>query len=406
MSGMSALGWLRTALLSSRTYMRQIYLLIGSALVVGFAIVDLGVVGSMLSAQVSMPVLLAVAVPIVVVPPVLLGLVSAVRQVEGVAAESLLGVGFVDGSPGPATTWPQRRRTSAWFLLHLVAGLIVGVALAIVVPLGLAAIVRPLTNDSSIWWYVPAGVGMLIGALAVCLALGAAVTALAPRLLGPSVEDRFHALERRAARLSERTRLARELHDSVGHALSLVVVQAGAARKVRDTDSAFVDGALAAVEAAARTALTDLDQVLGLMRDEESADADEHRPVADLAQLESLVIATRRAELDVSLTVEGEIGRLPAVVSRESYRIVQEALTNALRHGESPVAIRLSVQTAALAIEVDNPVSPARSSRRAGRGLRGIQERVAVLGGDMTAGVVDDVWQLRVRLPLPREETR
>ncbi|HEU0288754.1 MAG TPA: histidine kinase [Nocardioidaceae bacterium] len=404
---MSAFGWLRTTLLSSRTYMRQIYLLIGSALVVGFAIVDFGVVGSMLSANVSMPVLLAVAVPIVVVPPVLLGLVSAVRQVEGVAAESLLGVGFVDGSPGPATTWPQRRRTSAWFLLHLVAGLIVGVALAIVVPLGLAAIVRPLTSDrSGIWWYVPAGVGMLIGAVAVCLALGAAVTALAPRLLGPSVEDRFHALERRAARLSERTRLARELHDSVGHALSLVVVQAGAARKVRNTDPAFVDGALAAVEAAARTALTDLDQVLGLMRDEESADAGEHRPVADLAQLESLVIATRRAELDVSLTVEGEIGRMPAVVSRESYRIVQEALTNALRHGESPVAIRMSIQTEALAIEVDNPVSPARSSRRAGRGLRGIQERAAVLGGDMTAGVVDDVWQLRVRLPLPREETR
>ncbi len=404
---MSAFGWLRTALLSSRTYMRQIYLLIGSALVVGFAIVDFGVVGSMLSAQVSMPVLLAVAVPIVVVPPLLLGLVPAVRQVEGVAAESLLGVGFVDGSPGPATTWPQRRRTSAWFVVHLAAGLIVGVALAIVVPLGLAAIVGPLTNDrSGVWWYVPAGVGMLIAAVAVCLALGAAVTALAPRLLGPSVEDRFHALEQRAARLSGRTRLARELHDSVGHALSLVVVQAGAARKVRDTDPAFVDGALAAVEAAARTALTDLDQVLGLMRDEESADAGEHRPVADLAQLESLVIATRRAELDVSLTVEGEIGRLPAVVSRESYRIVQEALTNALRHGESPVAIRLSVQTEALAIEVDNPVSPARSSRRAGRGLRGIQERVAVLGGDMTAGVVDNVWQLRVRLPLPGEETR
>jgi len=404
---MSAFGWLRTMLLSSRTYMRQIYLLIGSALVVGFAIVDFGVVGSMLSAQVSMPVLLAVAVPIVVVPPLLLGLVSAVRQVEGVAAESLLGVGFLDGSPGPATTWPQRRRTSAWFVVHLAAGLIVGVALAIVVPLGLAAIVRPLTNDrSGIWWYVPAGVGMLIAAVAVCLALGAAVTALAPRLLGPSVDDRFHALERRAARLSERTRLARELHDSVGHALSLVVVQAGAARKVRDTDPAFVDGALAAVEAAARTALTDLDQVLGLMRDEESADAGEHRPVADLAQLESLVIATRRAELGVSLTVEGEIGRMPAVVSRESYRIVQEALTNVLRHGESPVAIRLSVESEALAIEVDNPVSPARSSRRAGRGLRGIQERVAVLGGDMTAGVVDDGWQLRVRLPLPGEETR
>ena len=91
------------------------------------------------------------------------------------------------------------------------------------------------------------------------------VAKLAPRLLGPSVDDSVHALEERAARLSERTRLARELHDSVGHALSLVVVQAGAARKVRDTDPAFVDGALEAVEDAARTALTDLDQVLGYL---------------------------------------------------------------------------------------------------------------------------------------------
>ena len=403
---MGALGWLRATLLSARTYMRQIYLLLGSALVLGFGLVDFGVVGTMVSAQVSIPVLLAVAIPVAVVPPALLGLVPAVRQVEGVAAESLLGVAFADGTPGAATTWPQRRRTSAWFVLHLVAGLIVGVALAIVVPLGIAAIVTPLTSDKSVgWWYVPAGVGMLIGAVAVCLALGAAVTSLAPRLLGPSADDRFHALERRAARLSERTRLARELHDSVGHALSLVVVQAGAARKVRDTDPAFVDGALAAVEAAARTALTDLDQVLGLLRDEESADVGEHRPVADLAQLDSLVIATRRAELEVALTVEGDIGRMPAVVSRESYRIVQEALTNALRHGESPVAIRLSVQNEVFVIEVDNPLVPGRGSRRAGRGLRGIQERAAVLGGDMTAGVGDDLWRLRVRLPLPGEET-
>ena len=406
MSGMSALGRLRTMLLSARTYMRQIYVLLGSALVLAFGLVDLGLVGSMVSAEVSMPVLLAVAIPVVVVPPVLLGLVPAVRQVEAVAAESLLGVEFVDGTPGPATTWPQRRRTSAWFVLHLVAGLLAGVALAIVVPLGITAIVRPLASDKSgIWWYVPAGVGMLIGAVAVCIVLGAVVTALAPRLLGPSVDDRLHALEQRAARLSERTRLARELHDSVGHALSLVVVQAGAARKVRDTDPTFVDGALEAVEAAARTALTDLDQVLGLLRDEESADSGEHRPVADLAQLDSLVVATRRAGLDVSLTVDGEVERMPAVVSRESYRIVQEALTNALRHGGSPVVIRLSVQTEALVIEAINPLSPGRRSRRDGRGLRGIQERVAVLGGDMTAGADDDRWRLRVRLPLPGEET-
>jgi signal transduction histidine kinase len=400
-------GALRRTLFRARTYLRLVYLLLGAALVLAFGIVDLGVLGTLATAGVSMPVLVPLAIPIVVIPPALLGLVPAVRQVEGVAAESLLGVDFPDGPPGPATTWPQRRRTSVWFLLHLLAGLIAGVGLAIVVPLAITALVLPIAGDKDgIWWYVPSGIGMLIATVAVCIGLGAAVTALAPRLLGPSVEDRFEALEQRAARLSERTRLARELHDSVGHALSLVVVQAGAARKVRDTDPAFVAGALDAVEEAARTALTDLDQVLGLLRDEESADPGEHRPVADLRQLDGLIAATRRAGLAVEPEVTGNLGRVPAVVSRESYRIVQEALTNALRHGTPPVTIRLDVRAAEFGIETVNAVASGRRSRRAGRGLRGIQERVAVLGGELSAGADDGRWRLRIRLPLPREESR
>ena len=400
-------GALRRTLFGARTYLRLVYLLLGAALVLAFGIVDLGVLGTLRTAGVSMPSLVLIAVQIAVIPPALLGLVPAVRQVEGVAAESLLGVEFPDGPPGPATTWPQRRRTSVWFLLHLLSGLIAGVALAVVVPLAVTALVLPFADDNDgIWWYLPAGIGMLIGAVAVCIGLGATVTALAPRLLGPSVEDRFEALEQRAARLSERTRLARELHDSVGHALSLVVVQAGAARKVRDTDPAFVAGALDAVEKAARTALTDLDQVLGLLRDEESAHPGEHRPVADLRQLDALIAATRRAGLAVEPEVTGDLGRVPAVVSRESYRIVQEALTNALRHGTPPVTIRLDVRAGEIGIEAANAVAPGRRSRRSGRGLRGIQERVAVLGGELSAGADDGRWRLRIRLPLPREESR
>jgi signal transduction histidine kinase len=399
-------GALRRTLFRARTYLRLVYLLLGAALVLGFGIVDLGVLGTLRTAGVSMPVLVILAAPMAVIPPALLGLVPAVRQVEGVAAESLLGVGFPDGPPGPATTWPQRRRTSVWFLVHLLSGLIAGVGLAVVVPLAVTALVLFADEQDGIWWYVPAGIGMLIGTIAVCIGLGAAVTALAPRLLGPSVEDRFEALEQRAARLSERTRLARELHDSVGHALSLVVVQAGAARKVRDTDPAFVAGALDAVEEAARTALTDLDQVLGLLRDEESSDPGEHRPVADLRQLDALIAATRRAGLAVEPEVTGDLGRVPAVVSRESYRIVQEALTNALRHGTPPVTIRLDVRAAEFGIETVNAVASGRRSRRAGRGLRGIQERVAVLGGELSAGADDGRWRLRIRLPLPREESR
>jgi signal transduction histidine kinase len=395
---------LRHTLFSGRTYLRQVHLLLGAALALAFALVAFGVVGTLMGAQVPIPVVAVIAVFAAAVPPALVGLLSAVRQVEGVAVESLLGVTFPDGPPGPATTWPQRRRSSIWFLVHVTFGFVVGCALAIAVPLAILAIVTVLSSDKS-WWLLPGGIGLLIGSVAVCLGLGALATALAPRLLGPSAEDRFHEMERRAARLSERTRLARELHDSVGHALSLVVVQAGAARKVRDTDPAFVAGALEAVEDAARIALTDLDQVLGLLRDEEAGVAAEHRPTADLRQLETLVAATRRAGLQVELTVDGDLGRVPAVVSRESYRIAQEALTNALRHGGSPVTIQLEVRPEVFVIQVDNPTRSRSRRSRAGRGLRGMRERAVVLGGELSAGTeVGGIWRVRVELPLPREE--
>jgi signal transduction histidine kinase len=394
---------LRHTVFSASTYLRQLHLLLGAALALAFGVVDLGVVGTLLGTGTSPTVVAAVGVVAALVLPALVGLLPAVRQVEGVAVASLLGVSFPDGPPGPATTWPQRRRASAWFLIHVTFGFLVGCALAIAVPLALIAMLTGFGGEKA--WWLPVGAILLLISVAGCLVLGAAATAIAPRLLGPSAVDRVRALERRTARLSERTRLARELHDSVGHALSLVVVQAGAARKVRDTDPAFVDGALEAVEDAARIALTDLDQVLGLLRDEESADAGEHRPVADLGQLDVLLAATRRAGLDVSTTVDGDVDRVPAVVSRESYRIIQEALTNALRHGGLSVDLRLSVGTEAFVIEAANPVAAGRRSRRGGRGLRGIRERAAVLGGEMCAGAQADRWRLRVRLPSPDEES-
>jgi signal transduction histidine kinase len=107
----------------------------------------------------------------------------------------------------------------------------------------------------------------------------------------------------------------------------------------------------------------------------------------------------------VSTTIDGDVDRVPAVVSRESYRIIQEALTNALRHGGLSLDLRLSVEAEAFVIETANPVAVGRRSRRGGRGLRGIRERAAVLGGEMSAGAQADRWRLRVRLPLPDEES-
>jgi signal transduction histidine kinase len=121
----------------------------------------------------------------------------------------------------------------------------------------------------------------------------------------------------------------------------------------------------------------------------------------DLDALDTLVTGARSAGVEVEVHRDGELSGLPAVVSREGYRLVQEALTNALRHaGPVPVTVRLAARDAGLDLTVDNPL-PARSPApgRGGRGLRGMAERAALLGGELTAGPDGGVWRLAARLP-------
>ena len=206
------------------------------------------------------------------------------------------------------------------------------------------------------------------------------------------------AVERHAVRLAERNRLARELHDSVGHALSIVTVQAGAAGHVLDRDPAFARRALAEIETSARNGLRDLDHVLALLRD----DAPARAPSPTLADLQRLVDRTRSAGVDVSAELTGSIDAIPQAVSREAYRIVQESLTNAARHaGRVPVSLSLSVGADHLELELTNPLAGAAAEGRGGgRGLHGIRERVTSLHGQMTAGPDAGSWRVAVRLPL------
>ncbi|HXV93425.1 MAG TPA: histidine kinase, partial [Pseudonocardia sp.] len=214
--------------------------------------------------------------------------------------------------------------------------------------------------------------------------------------------------------LGERARLARELHDSVGHALTLTTLQAGAAARVldgSDPDPAFVRRALEAIADAGRAALADLDHVLGLLRDGPAGTA----PQPVLADLTRLLDRTRAAGVRVDAEVQGDLAAVPPLLGREGYRLVQEALTNALRHaGPVPVRVRVVVDTAALRLAVTNPLSRTRGRPRAGgrvgargpspgggRGLAGMRERVAVLGGVLDAGPDGDTWRVVARLPLP-----
>jgi signal transduction histidine kinase len=182
----------------------------------------------------------------------------------------------------------------------------------------------------------------------------------------------------------------------------VVTLQAGAAARVLDRDPDAARRALGAIEESARTALADLDHVLGLLREEK---APVRAPQPTLQNLDRLLAQTRLAGTQVRTQVEGNLDLLPAAVSREAYRIVQEGLTNSLRHaGEVPVTLRLAVRRHELELELTNPLAtdPAAEARRGGggRGLAGIRERVAVLRGDMTAAADDGRWRIKVRLPL------
>ncbi|MGW1093732.1 sensor histidine kinase, partial [Streptomyces sp. NPDC002596] len=205
-----------------------------------------------------------------------------------------------------------------------------------------------------------------------------------------------------------RNRLARELHDSVGHALSAVTLQAGAARRVLDSDPDFVREALTAIEETTRRTVGELDSVLGLLRQEGEGEDGLTGPALDA--LDGLLA---RCGVPVSYVACGDPGTVPAAVSRAAYRIVQEGLSNALRHGgrAAPVELRIAVCDKELAITVDSPLSgrtpPVRPG--GGRGLRGIAERAVLLGGRAEAGPHDDDrWRLTARLPLhiPAQEKR
>ena len=398
------------------TYLRVVFLLLGSAVALSFFLVD-GMVILLVTQHLGDRLTIACAVGIVAVPPVLLGMVSPARRIEAVAAESLLGITFPHGTPGPALRLEQRIRSASWFVVHILAGGAVVLAVAMLVPFALALLSAPLSvpageSVSSIDWlrttgswkdgWMPVvGVACLTAAAAVPMVLGALVAPWAFRLLGPSYAERLHGLEVETARLAERNRIARELHDSIGHALSLVTVQAVAARKVGSRDPEFVNEALGTIESTSRSATADLDHMLGLLRAGEPRAGEPPAPAPDLDALDALVAATRAAGLDVRAEVDADLGRVPGVISREAYRIVQEGLTNALRHS-TDMSVRLEVVRGSgrLLLTLTNP-APAGAPARRGGGLRGLEERVYALGGSITNTADCGTWRLAVELPLP-----
>ncbi|MGW1378306.1 sensor histidine kinase [Streptomyces sp. NPDC002446] len=349
------------------------------------------------------------------------------RPLEVTAVRSLCDIPAEQLADGPATSWAARRRTALWFVAHLLAGGIVSGTTLSAPPAALMLVLLPVSaplQQTALDWMqaFPGVLGPLAGLALLALVIGTAWAAgallarCAPALLGPTPADRLAAAERRAADLATRNRLARELHDAVGHALSAVTLQASAARRVLERDPEFVRQALGAIEDTTREAVAELDTVLGLLREEDATGPTAPAPTLD--GLEALLGRTRAAGVRVEVTVEGRCTGLPPVVSREAYRIVQEGLSNALRHaGPVPVRLCLHRDERELTLRMENPVrgpvagpapgSPVPAPRTGGgRGLPGIAERARLLGGEATAAAQDGVWRLTARLPLAGGEQR
>jgi signal transduction histidine kinase len=210
--------------------------------------------------------------------------------------------------------------------------------------------------------------------------------------------------ERRLAAAEERTRIARELHDSAGHAINVILVQASAARLMQDRDPERTRAALGTIEDVARDTVSEIDRLVHALR-EEGDFASALEPLPGMEALETLAERHRAAGLTVETEVSGTARRLAPGVDRAAYRILQEALTNAARHGQSPAQVELRYDSDALEITVTNRAPNARPGRDGGHGIAGMRERAVLLGGTLEAGPSDGAFRLRARLPYRSAQT-
>jgi signal transduction histidine kinase len=233
------------------------------------------------------------------------------------------------------------------------------------------------------------------------------------RVHAAELEDRAAHLERereekaRQAVIQERLRIARELHDVVAHSLSVIGVQAGAARLVLDTDPTRAREAVAAIEATANRAMAEMRRALGILRDTEPSGA-ALAPLPGLGQLPALLDQLRRSGLPVELTVEGTPRPLAASIDLSLYRIVQEALTNALKHaGAAHAEVVVCYGTHDITVEVadDGRGSSPLAAGAQGAGMIGMRERVTLFGGELQVGPRPlGGYAVRVCLPTSAEE--
>jgi signal transduction histidine kinase len=240
-----------------------------------------------------------------------------------------------------------------------------------------------------------------IGAAIMAAALGE--SARSRRVIAIEAQERAERAERtreeEAQRRvdAERLRIAREVHDTVAHAIAIVNVQAGVTAHVLDKRPERAREALLTIEQTSARALRELRVTLGVLRD-----VDDHQPTGGLAQLDEIVAMAREARLDVKVEAESPPRDLPSAVDRAAYRILQESITNVVRHA-GPARVTVSVNHHPAGLEllvVDDGRGPG-GPAETGRGIIGMRERCGLLGGELTAGAgPEGGFRVRAWLPL------
>ena len=254
----------------------------------------------------------------------------------------------------------------------------------------------------------PANAPVVVFLLTLPFFMGRIVRARAirARLLRENAErlDAQRELNADTAASRERMRIARELHDVITHCVSVMVVQAGAARMVMDAQPSRAEESLSRVEQAGRDALAEMRRLVGVLG--ESSDERALSPQPGLADLDELMSTARASGLNVALSVEGEPLPVPPALDLCAYRILQEAVTNAIKHA-APARTQIRVRWTGAALELEVSDDGRRRSgphgHTTGHGLAGMRERVAIYGGRLDAGHDDTGgFVVRASLPIPQ----
>ncbi|MDG4534887.1 histidine kinase [Streptomyces sp. AV19] len=307
-------------------------------------------------------------------------------------ALSLTGALAEEPGPGMTVWWP-------WSLSALLLHTLVLLLLALRVrPLAAVAAlaVTLLAGAADIVFVVgrrPQAVTWDALVLAMAVVLGASLRQGRVARTRLAEQQELTADERaRRTLLEERGRIARELHDVVAHHMSVISIQAQVAPHLVENPSPELRENLAGIRASAVEALTELRRVLGVLRSAEGpAEAQRHAPQPTLAQLDDLVAKVRAAGVTVTTATTGPVRPLSPGVELSAYRIVQEALSNAMRHAPgATVRVETAYGPGALSVRITNsaPERPAPPSPGAGHGILGMRERAAMLGGDLATGPV------------------